>query len=102
MKYRDKNGNELRVGDLATFAVDDVTAIIEGVPEDYAGDPCTVTGLGPSVIVARITFEGDPSPFRVNTNTLVFKSRKAEPPPPPAPAPAAKPAPTTPPDEKES
>lgn len=74
MNFRDSRNNELKASDVCTYKGDSFDPFNE-VPDDYEGDPCTVKSLGPSQIVARIVFEGDPDTYKVNTSALLFHHR---------------------------
>lgn len=72
MTARDREGTTIQAGDVCTFRpdLDSMEAIFGVVPDDYNGDPCTVATIA-SATTALVTFEGDPSRYRVHTAALV-------------------------------
>lgn len=89
---KDKFGNPLEAGDVCTYEGDAFDPFGE-VPEDYEGDPCRIKTLGPSQGAARVTFEGDPDTYKVNTAALRFHHRPSAAKPKPEPKPEPKPDP---------
>ena len=93
MTAKDRQGTPIQAGDVCTYRpdLDDMEATFGVVPISYNGDPCTVKAVS-SPTVVLVTFEDDPSAYRVHSASLV-KQRRLEPPAPPAaPSPTTKPA----------
>lgn len=91
MTARDREGATIQVGDTCTYRpdLDSMEDTFGVVPDEYQGDPCTVATIASNTAVL-VTFEGDPSRYRVHSAALVKQKQLPAPAPPaPTPTPAA-------------